>query len=117
MRRRAGDLVFAPWWKTSSRSLSYLSIWRRCWFSRISRRFSSTRISSRPRSVSPFFPPLVKILPRMVMLFLEQDLRRILFLAGRFGLLLAFLHGALGFLLFGLLLGLGRRLGALHLPE
>src|SRR5262245_14923211 len=71
MRRRAGDLFFAPWWNTSSRSLSYFSIWRRCWFSRISRRFSSTRISSSPKSVSPFFP-FVKILPRMDISFLQR---------------------------------------------
>src|SRR5882672_4108633 len=71
MRRRAGDLFFAPWWKTSSRSLSYLSICRRCWFSRISSRFSSTRISSRPRSVRPFLP-LVNILLRIDMLSLQR---------------------------------------------
>src|SRR5436190_20805145 len=93
MRRRAGDLVLAPWWNTSSRSLSNLSIWRRCWFSRISRRFSSTRISSRPRSVSPFLP-FVKILPRIDISFLEQDLGVFLVLPRSLGLLLAFLDGA-----------------------
>src|SRR6187402_1347895 len=88
MRRRAGVFVFAPWWKTSSRSLSYFSIWWRCWFSRISRRFSSTRTSSSPRSESPFLATL-KIFPRIDMLFLEQNLRRLrlppglLFLDGR----------------------------------
>src|SRR5579862_625595 len=118
MRRRAGDLVFAPWWKTSSRSLSYLSICRRCWFSRISRRFSSTRISSRPRSVSPFFP-LVKIFPRIDMSFLEHDLGRLLFPAGSLRLLLPVLQGTgvLGLLdglrAFRLRLGFG----PLHLPE
>src|SRR5262245_8076817 len=71
MRLRAGDLFFAPWWNTSSRSLSYFSICLRCWFSRISRRFSSTRISSSPKSVSPFLP-FVKILPRMDILFLQR---------------------------------------------
>src|SRR5581483_10385390 len=115
MRRRAGDFVLAPWWKTSSRSLSYLSIWRRCWFSRISRRFSSTRISSRPRSVRPFLP-FVKILPRMDMSFLEHDLGRLLLLAGGLGLLLAVLRGAD---LLGLLGGAldGLRLRPLHLAE
>src|SRR5258706_9583425 len=114
MRRRAGDLFFAPWWKTSSRSLSYFSIWRRCWFSRISRRFSSTRISSSPKSVSPFLP-FVKILPRIDMLFLEHDLRRFLLADGRLGLPLFLLDGTS--LLFLLPLGFGFRGGALHLPE
>src|SRR6516164_4587006 len=116
MRRRAGDLVFAPWWKTSSRSLSYLSIWRRCWFSRISRRFSSTRISSSPRSVSPRLP-FVKILPRMDMSFLEHDLGRLLLAARSLGLLLAVLGGAdfLGLLGGPLVLRLGGE--PLHLPE
>src|SRR5258706_1465098 len=115
MRRRAGDLFFAPWWKTSSRSLSYFSIWRRCWFSRISRRFSSTRISSSPRSVRPFLP-FVKILPRIDMLFLEHDLRRLLLAAGSLGLLFLFLHGAHFFLLFAGLLALRLLLGRPGLP-
>src|SRR3954470_17229487 len=115
MRRRAGDLVFAPWWKTSSRSLSYLSICRRCWFSRISRRFSSTRISSRPRLVRPFLP-FGKMVPRIDMSFLEHDLGGLLLLAGSLrGLLFAFLDGADLFLPLDGLLDLG--FGALHLPE
>src|SRR5258708_18270922 len=114
MRRRAGDLFFAPWWKTSSRMLSVLSIWRRCRVSRISRRFSSTRISSSPRSVSPFLP-LVKILPRIDMSFLKHDLGRLLFLGGSLRLFLALLHGADLFLPLGDLLGLGLR--PLHLAQ
>src|SRR5258708_21445760 len=112
MRRRAGDLFFAPWWKTSSRSLSYLSIWRRCWFSRISRRFSSTRISSSPRSVSPFLP-LVKILPRIDISFLKHDLGRLLFLGRGLRIFLALLHAAHLFLPLSALFGLGPR--PLHL--
>src|SRR6185436_7840804 len=111
MRRRAGDLFFAPWWNTSSRSLSYFSIWRRCWFSRISRRFSSTRISSSPKAESPFFP-VVKILPRIDISFLEHDF-------GSLRLAFLLLDGADLLLLFdGLLadrLDLGRR--AFHLAE
>src|SRR5436190_15945348 len=114
MRRRAGDLVLAPWWNTSSRSLSNLSIWRRCWFSRISRRFSSTRISSSPRSVSPFLP-FVKILPRIDMSFLKHDFGGLLFLGRSLRLFLALFHGADFFLPLGHLLGF--RLGTLHLPE
>src|SRR6185436_18519535 len=120
MRRRAGDLFFAPWWNTSSRSLSYFSIWRRCWFSRISRRFSSTRISSSPKSVSPFLP-LVKILPRIDISFLEHDFGRLLLADRSLGLLFLLLDGA--DLLLLLLLGealLAHRLlrrGALHLAE
>src|SRR5436190_1229634 len=115
MRRRAGDLFFAPWWKTSSRSLSYFSICRRCWFSRISRRFSSTRISSSPKSVSPFFP-FVKILPRIDMSFLEHDLGRLLLTDRGLGFPFLFLHGADLFLLLDRALGHRLRLGALHLP-
>src|SRR6185295_19487509 len=95
MRRRAGDLFFAPWWNTSSRSLSNFSICRRCWFSRISRRFSSTRISSSPRPDSPFLP-FVKIWPRidMLFLFLEHDLGRLLLAHGSLRLPLLLLDGA-----------------------
>src|SRR5688572_24601665 len=118
MRRRAGDLFFAPWWNTSSRSLSYFSIWRRCWFSRISRRFSSTRISSSPRPVSPFFP-LVKICPRIDISFLEHDFGRLLLADRSFGLLLLLLDGADLLLLFGDPRFADRLLGRrpLHLPE
>src|SRR6185295_3729512 len=117
MRRRAGDLFFAPWWNTSSRSLSYFSIWRRCWFSRISRRFSSTRISSSPKSVSPFLP-LVKIWPRIDISFLEHDFGRILLADRSLGLLFLLLDGADLFLLLeGLLADRLLRRGALHLAE
>src|SRR6185503_4880796 len=103
MRRRAGDLFFAPWWKTSSRSLSYFSICRRCWFSRISRRFSSTRISSSPKSVSPFFP-FVKILPRIDISFLEHDFGGLLLPGRSLGLPFLLLDGADLFFLFAGLL-------------
>src|SRR5689334_12427725 len=118
MRRRAGDLFFAPWWNTSSRSLSYFSIWRRCWFSRISRRFSSTRISSSPKSVSPFWP-FVKILPRIDISFLEHDFGRLLFAGRGLGLPFLLLDGAELLLLLGRPFphGFGFRHGALHLPE
>src|SRR5678810_585406 len=117
MRRRAGDLFFAPWWNTSSRSLSYFSIWRRCWFSRISRRFSSTRISSSPKSVSPFFP-LVKICPRIDISFLEHDFGRFLLPDRSLGLLFLLLDRADLFLLFGDLFADGLlRHEALHFAE
>src|SRR6185295_15084630 len=118
MRRRAGDLFFAPWWKTSSRSLSYFSICRRCWFSRISRRFSSTRISSSPKSVSPFLP-FVKILPRIDISFLEHDFGRLLLADRSLGLAVLLLDGAELLFLFGGLFAdrLGLRRGALHLAE
>src|SRR6185295_14326692 len=117
MRRRAGDLFFAPWWNTSSRSLSYFSICFRCWFSRISRRFSSTRISSSPRPDSPFLP-FVNIWPRIDMSFLEHDLGRVLLADGSLGLPLLLLDGAVLLLLLHFLLDdglLGDR--TLHLPE